>query len=156
MTNYPQVYKAGTIGGINSPMDMPKPNPDKDKKEERDRLSIDLSGLRDRIQKCRDNDIAWSETNFTQKVRTVIKKGLEQFEKEKGSHVNEADLLKSVFKTLMETGGFDGFSVAEIADILKQDPSEFDDLVSKLDRLADCLSALAKEDQVKQPKRSKP
>jgi hypothetical protein len=57
---------------------------------QRDRISIDISDLRDRIEACRD-DFAWAELPLAAKVRVLLQERLEQVEAEKGSEVVDVD-----------------------------------------------------------------
>lgn len=50
--------------------------------KKRDRISIDLGDLRERIENARD-DTAWQELTITQKIRTLIRDQLEALEKRK-------------------------------------------------------------------------
>ncbi len=50
--------------------------------KKRDRISIDLGDLRERIENVRD-DTAWHELTITQKIRTLIRDQLEALEKHK-------------------------------------------------------------------------
>ena len=47
-----------------------------------DRLSVDVSDLRERVENCRD-DVAWGELPLAAKLRVLIKERLEQLESEK-------------------------------------------------------------------------
>jgi hypothetical protein len=44
---------------------------------QKDRISIDVSDLRDEIEKCR-NDAAWAELPLSAKIRVLVKERLEQ------------------------------------------------------------------------------
>ena len=50
--------------------------------KKRDRISIDLGELRERIENVRD-DTAWKELTITQKIRTLIRDQLDALEKRK-------------------------------------------------------------------------
>jgi len=50
--------------------------------KKRDRISIDLGELRERIENVRD-DTAWQELTITQKIRTLIRDQLDALEKRK-------------------------------------------------------------------------
>lgn len=47
----------------------------------RDRLSVDVSDIKDRIENCR-NDAAWRELPLASKVRVLVIERLEQIEKD--------------------------------------------------------------------------
>jgi hypothetical protein len=49
---------------------------------QKDRISIDVSDLREEIETCR-NDAAWSELPLSAKIRVLIKERLEQLKAEK-------------------------------------------------------------------------
>ena len=49
---------------------------------QKDRISIDVSDLREEIEACR-NDAAWSELPLSAKIRVLIKERLEQLKAEK-------------------------------------------------------------------------
>jgi len=49
---------------------------------QKDRISIDVSDLREEIETCR-NDAAWSELPLSAKIRVLIKERLEQIKAEK-------------------------------------------------------------------------
>ena len=46
-----------------------------------DRLSVDISDLRERVENCRD-DVAWGELPLAAKLRVLIKERLDQLESE--------------------------------------------------------------------------
>lgn len=48
---------------------------------QRDRISIDVSDIKEAVEKCRD-DVAWNELPLAAKLRVLIKERLEQIEKE--------------------------------------------------------------------------
>jgi ribosome-binding protein aMBF1 (putative translation factor) len=48
----------------------------------RDRLTLDIADLRERIESVR-GDAAWSEMSLAQKLRVLIRERLEQMEAEK-------------------------------------------------------------------------
>ena len=48
---------------------------------QKDRISIDVSDLREEIETCR-NDAAWSELPLSAKIRVLIKERLEQIKAE--------------------------------------------------------------------------
>jgi hypothetical protein len=49
---------------------------------QRDRLSIDVSDIREQVENCRD-DVAWTELPLAAKLRVLIKERLEQLQAEK-------------------------------------------------------------------------
>jgi hypothetical protein len=49
---------------------------------QKDRISIDVSDLKEEIETCR-NDAAWSELPLSAKIRVLIKERLEQIKAEK-------------------------------------------------------------------------
>ena len=49
---------------------------------QRDRISIDVSDMRDQVESCRD-DVAWSELPLAAKLRVLIKERLAQILEEK-------------------------------------------------------------------------
>lgn len=49
---------------------------------QRDRISIDVSDIRDQVESCRD-DVAWSELPLAAKLRVLIKERLAQLQEEK-------------------------------------------------------------------------
>lgn len=49
---------------------------------QKDRISIDVSDLREEIETCR-SDAAWSELPLSAKIRVLIKERLEQIKAEK-------------------------------------------------------------------------
>lgn len=51
---------------------------------QRDRISIDVSDLREAVESCRD-DVAWSELPLAAKLRVLIKERLAQLDAEKDS-----------------------------------------------------------------------
>ncbi|MEO0375703.1 MAG: hypothetical protein AAF329_13960 [Cyanobacteria bacterium P01_A01_bin.17] len=46
---------------------------------QRDRISIDISDIREQIEQCRD-DVAWSELPLAAKIRVLVKERLAQME----------------------------------------------------------------------------
>lgn len=50
---------------------------------QKDRISIDVSDLREDIESCR-NDAAWTELPLSAKIRVLIKERLEQMKVEAG------------------------------------------------------------------------
>jgi hypothetical protein len=57
---------------------------------QRDRISVDVSDIRDQIEACRD-DFAWAELPLAAKIRVLLRERLEQIEAEKGSEETSAD-----------------------------------------------------------------
>jgi hypothetical protein len=51
-------------------------------KEKRDRLTIDISDLREDIETCRQ-DAAWQELSLAGKIRTLVKERIEQLVEKK-------------------------------------------------------------------------
>lgn len=49
---------------------------------QKDRISIDISDLKEEIESCR-NDAAWSELPLSAKIRVLVKERLEQLREEK-------------------------------------------------------------------------
>lgn len=49
---------------------------------QKDRISIDISDLKDEIEACR-SDAAWSELPLSAKIRVLVKERLEQLREEK-------------------------------------------------------------------------
>jgi hypothetical protein len=49
---------------------------------QRDRISVDVSDIRERVEACRD-DVAWMELPLAAKLRVLIRERLEQLEAEK-------------------------------------------------------------------------
>ncbi len=49
---------------------------------QKDRISIDISDLKEEIETCR-NDAAWSELPLSAKIRVLVKERLEQLWEEK-------------------------------------------------------------------------
>ncbi|NJP12481.1 MAG: hypothetical protein HC866_25920 [Leptolyngbyaceae cyanobacterium RU_5_1] len=49
---------------------------------QRDRISIDVSDIREQIDTCRD-DVAWTELPLAAKIRVLIRERLEQLQAEK-------------------------------------------------------------------------
>lgn len=49
---------------------------------QRDRISVDVSDIRERVETCRD-DVAWTELPLAAKLRVLIRERLEQIEAEK-------------------------------------------------------------------------
>lgn len=49
---------------------------------QRDRISVDISDIRERVENCRD-DVAWTELPLAAKLRVLIRERLEQIESEK-------------------------------------------------------------------------
>lgn len=49
---------------------------------QRDRISIDVSDIREQIEQCRD-DVAWSELPLAAKIRVLVKERIAQMETEK-------------------------------------------------------------------------
>jgi hypothetical protein len=49
---------------------------------QRDRISVDVSDIRERVEACRD-DVAWTELPLAAKLRVLIRERLEQLEAEK-------------------------------------------------------------------------
>lgn len=49
---------------------------------QRDRISIDVSDIREQIEQCRD-DVAWSELPLAAKIRVLIKERIAEIEAEK-------------------------------------------------------------------------
>lgn len=52
------------------------------KVSQRDRISIDVSDIREQVESCRD-DVAWAELPLAAKLRVLIKERLGQLEAEK-------------------------------------------------------------------------
>lgn len=46
---------------------------------QRDRISVDVSDIRERVENCRD-DVAWTELPLAAKLRVLIRERLEQIE----------------------------------------------------------------------------
>ncbi|MBD2115223.1 MULTISPECIES: hypothetical protein [Cyanophyceae] len=46
---------------------------------QRDRISVDVSDIRERVEACRD-DVAWTELPLAAKLRVLIRERLEQLE----------------------------------------------------------------------------
>lgn len=46
---------------------------------QRERISIDISDIREQIEQCRD-DVAWSELPLAAKIRVLVKERLAQME----------------------------------------------------------------------------
>jgi ribosome-binding protein aMBF1 (putative translation factor) len=55
---------------------------------QRDRISIDVSDIREQIEQCRD-DVAWSELPLAAKIRVLIKERIAEIEAEKQKPPNE-------------------------------------------------------------------
>ncbi|MEC4807278.1 MAG: hypothetical protein SAJ12_23565 [Jaaginema sp. PMC 1079.18] len=55
-------------------------NPDESMPPNRDRLTVDLTGLIERIEKCREDKAYWQELSLTGKVRVLLLEYLEQIE----------------------------------------------------------------------------
>lgn len=51
---------------------------------QRDRISVDVSDIREQVENCR-NDVAWTELPLAAKLRVLIKERLEQLQTEKPS-----------------------------------------------------------------------
>ncbi|MBD1919485.1 hypothetical protein [Phormidium sp. FACHB-77] len=51
---------------------------------QRDRISVDVSDIRERVETCRD-DVAWTELPLAAKLRVLIRERLEQIEAERGA-----------------------------------------------------------------------
>ncbi|MBD2231451.1 hypothetical protein [Phormidium tenue] len=49
---------------------------------QRDRISVDVSDIRERVETCRD-DVAWTELPLAAKLRVLIRERLEQLEADK-------------------------------------------------------------------------
>lgn len=49
---------------------------------QRDRISIDVSDIREEIEGCR-SDVAWTELSLAAKIRTLVKERLEEIRREK-------------------------------------------------------------------------
>ena len=49
---------------------------------QRDRISVDVSDIRELVENCRD-DVAWTELPLAAKLRVLIKERLAQMEAEK-------------------------------------------------------------------------
>lgn len=54
---------------------------------QRERISIDISDIREQIEQCR-NDMAWSELPLAAKIRVLVKERLAQMDTQK----NQDDL----------------------------------------------------------------
>jgi hypothetical protein len=61
---------------------VPKNPKPEDSKITSDRVSIDVSDLRSRIENCGIDD-SWHEIPFSRQCRIALKRGLDQMEKEK-------------------------------------------------------------------------
>ncbi len=48
---------------------------------QRDRISVDVSDIREQVENCR-NDVAWTELPLAAKLRVLIKERLEQLQAE--------------------------------------------------------------------------
>lgn len=55
---------------------------------QRDRISIDVSDIREQVESCRD-DVAWTELPLAAKLRVLIKERLGQLEAEKARKAAE-------------------------------------------------------------------
>ena len=51
---------------------------------QRDRISVDVSDIRERVEACRD-DVAWTELPLAAKLRVLIRERLEEIEAGKDS-----------------------------------------------------------------------
>lgn len=51
---------------------------------QRDRISVDVSDIRDQIDACRD-DFAWAELPLAAKIRVLLRERLEQIAAERGA-----------------------------------------------------------------------
>ena len=49
---------------------------------QRDRISIDVSDIREQIEQCRD-DVAWSELPLAAKIRVLVKERIAELEADK-------------------------------------------------------------------------
>ncbi|HHP7246039.1 MAG TPA: hypothetical protein ACFE0H_15265 [Elainellaceae cyanobacterium] len=49
---------------------------------QRDRISIDVSDIREQIEQCRD-DVAWSELPLAAKIRVLIRERIAQLDEER-------------------------------------------------------------------------
>lgn len=56
---------------------------------QRDRISVDVSDIRERIEACRD-DVAWAELPLTAKLRVLIRERLEEIEEEKKAKTSDS------------------------------------------------------------------
>lgn len=57
---------------------------------QRDRISVDVSDIRERVEACRD-DVAWTELPLAAKLRVLIRERLEQIEEENGTKDAKAE-----------------------------------------------------------------
>ena len=55
---------------------------------QRDRISVDVSDIREQVENCR-TDVAWTELPLAAKLRVLIKERLEQLQTEKPSKENK-------------------------------------------------------------------
>jgi hypothetical protein len=55
---------------------------------QRDRISVDVSDIREQVENCR-NDVAWTELPLAAKLRVLIKERLEQLQTEMPSKDNQ-------------------------------------------------------------------
>jgi hypothetical protein len=53
----------------------------------RDRLTLDITDLKERIEACREDDPAWRELSLSGKIRALVVKQLETLEGEQESAV---------------------------------------------------------------------
>lgn len=57
---------------------------------QKDRISIDISDIRDEIEACR-SDAAWTELPLSAKIRVLVKERLEQMRQEAQASANYSD-----------------------------------------------------------------
>lgn len=62
-------------------MDVSVPYDHESLVSQRDRISVDVSDIRERVENCR-NDVAWSELPLAAKLRVLIIERLAQVEKQ--------------------------------------------------------------------------
>ncbi|MBW4465070.1 MAG: hypothetical protein KME07_06475 [Pegethrix bostrychoides GSE-TBD4-15B] len=95
---------------------------------QKDRISVDIADLKQRIESCRD-DAAWGELPLTGKVRTLVIERMNYLERAKSggevalssSDAETLQLLIGFLNCLLDTHDRDGYSLSEIAEALGRD-----------------------------------
>ncbi|MCY7278430.1 MAG: hypothetical protein LH702_33015 [Phormidesmis sp. CAN_BIN44] len=62
----------------------------KDSDVARDRLTLDITDLKERIEECRSDDPAWRELSLSGKIRALLVQQLEELEQHKKSPATES------------------------------------------------------------------
>ncbi len=102
----------------------------------RDRIGVDISDIKDQIESCR-NDAAWRELSLAGKVRTLTIERLEVLRAggDIAQQSETLELLLGFLNYLIDHCDHDGYSLAEISQVLGRDSDR--ELVAMVKKLQD-------------------